>query len=179
MSLVRPLFGGLLASLLLFSAARAQDIIRQELRFSDGLTPFHGTLGEDDRLGASLALTADLDGDGIDDLVDVCPDPNQRMLLTLSDADGNERTYTVPVGWTEAVALDGPPGIRTLDLRTLDSQPGFLSTATVVESPGFDPRRTVSLSVSLGGSGALDNLRYDPRPEHDDSRGNSPHARAR
>ena len=84
--------------------------------------------------------------------------------MTLTDSGGNTRVYTVPSGWTEDVAVDGPPGFRTLDLTTLADQQGFMATATAVEDVGFNPAAVVMLDIHLGGSAALDNLIYDPHP---------------
>ena len=88
----------------------------------------------------------------------------QDAGVTLMDSDGNARTYTVPAGWTEDIALDGPPGFRTLDLTTLSDQPGFLTAATALQDEGFDAEAVIAMEIRLGGSGALDDLIYDPYP---------------
>ncbi len=96
------------------------------------------------------------------DLVDICPDPAQGVEVVLEDTNGRRRRFTVPDGWTEDIALDGPPGFRTLGLFTLADQPGFASTAFASEDPGFDPLGVLSLRVHLGGSGAVDKLIFAP-----------------
>jgi hypothetical protein len=121
---------------------------------------------DDDRFGGDFVFT--FKGLEVEllaiDLIDVCPIPNQTVVLTLLDAGGRTRVYTVPSGWTEDVAMDGPPGVRTLDLTTLADQPGFQSTASAVEDEGFQPAAVVLLEVHLQGSGAVDQLVYDPHP---------------
>lgn len=82
--------------------------------------------------------------------------------VVLVDSSGRTRTYSIPAGWTEELSLDGGPGFRTLDLTTLDAQPGFQSSATAAESPGFRPEGVVRIEVTLNGSGALDNLCWRP-----------------
>ncbi|MCI0636622.1 MAG: WD40 repeat domain-containing protein, partial [Actinobacteria bacterium] len=56
----------------------------------------------------------------------------------------------------------GPPGTGTLDLTTLAPQPGFLSVATASEQAGFDADHVVRLVVTLGSSGAVDDLTWSP-----------------
>ncbi len=90
------------------------------------------------------------------DLIDICP--GNAATVTMTDDEGRIRFYDVPTGWTTDINLDGPPGFGTLDLTTLDPQPGFKATATATEDPGFDPTTVVSLSVFFTGSGAVDNL---------------------
>ncbi len=99
------------------------------------------------------------------DLVDIDLGTAQSASVTLSNANGWQRFFSIPMGWTGDIALDGPPGFRTLDLTTLDPQPGFVSTATAVQGSGFDPRAVVQIDVHLGSSGAVDNLRWDPHPD--------------
>jgi hypothetical protein len=91
------------------------------------------------------------------DLVDVDSASNEGVVLVLTDFSALTRTYTVPADWTGDLTLF-QPGVGTLDLQTLAAQPGFNSIATVAEDPGFDPSAVVSMTVTLGGSGALDNL---------------------
>ena len=55
---------------------------------------------------------------------------------------------------------DGTPGWRTLDLTTLAPQPVFQASATALEDAGFESARAVSVEVTLGGSGAIDDLRW-------------------
>jgi len=87
-----------------------------------------------------------------------------KAHVVLFDGAGRERTYRVPGGWTGDLVADGAPGYRTLDLRTLDPQRGFAALATAVEDPGFDARDVLVLELFLHGSGALDNVRWDPHP---------------
>jgi hypothetical protein len=93
-------------------------------------------------------------------LVDIDDGAGQASSVTLTDSAGRTRTYTVPAEWTEDVLVDGPPGWRTLDLTTLDPQPGFASTATAQQEPGFDGFQVVRIVVHLGSSGALDDLAF-------------------
>lgn len=92
------------------------------------------------------------------DLLDIDNHPGEGAVLTLTDFSALTRTYTVPADWTGDLTLI-QPGVGTLDLQTLFNQGGFNSTtATAAEDPGFDASAVVSLSVAMGGSGALDNL---------------------
>ena len=122
---------------------------------------------DDDALGGDFVIT--FQGLEVElrsiDLIDLCPGIGQEADVTLTDSSGNQRRYAVPAGWTEDVAMDGPPGFGTLDLTTLADQPGFVSTATATEDAGFDPAAVVMLDIRLGGSGAVDNLVYDPHPD--------------
>lgn len=95
-------------------------------------------------------------------LVDIDLGSSQASSLTLSDEQGRTRAYSVPPRWTTDLIHDGPPGLGTLDLTTLDPQPGHLSTATASEQAGFDASRVRRLVVVLGSSGALDDLRWSP-----------------
>ena len=98
------------------------------------------------------------------DLIDI-DSPRQGAVVAMVDAEGRARVYDVPAGWTGDVASDeGTPGFGTLDLETLEDQPGFESTATATEDDGFDPDRVVRLEVSFEGSGATDNLVFCPTP---------------
>lgn len=94
------------------------------------------------------------------DLVDIDMGAGTGTRVELFDAEGRARTFSVPLGWTGDLVSNGPPGVRTLDLASLDPQPGFSSTATAVEDPGFDPGRVAWMRVRLGGSGAIDNLTF-------------------
>jgi len=99
------------------------------------------------------------------DLIDIDPGSGQMASVRLHDSSNRVRTYSVPSGWTEDRVTHGPPGYRTLDLTRVDPQPGFQATATAFDVPGFDPAAVVRLEVTLGSSGALDNLCWDPHPE--------------
>lgn len=86
---------------------------------------------------------------------------DSAWTVVLSDGLANQRTYTVPPGWTGDLVTDGPmAGKRLLDLTTLEEQAGFASTATATEDMGFDPTLVVLIQVVIGGSGAVDDLSY-------------------
>lgn len=91
------------------------------------------------------------------DLIDV-DGAGGGVKIFLTDVLGNGRIFSVPNGWTEDIAVDGPPGYRTLDLTSLLPQPGFASTATATSDPDFIPGEVVRMEVVLIGSGAIDNL---------------------
>jgi hypothetical protein len=92
------------------------------------------------------------------DLIDMDNRPVEGATILMTDFFGLTRTYTVPPDWTGDLNL-AQPGVGTLDLTTLAPQPGpFSGNATAVEDPGFDGFGVVSISVHIGGSGALDNL---------------------
>ncbi len=94
------------------------------------------------------------------DLVNIDDEGQGGAVVTLTDVLDRQRTYTVPRGWTEDITRQGPPGARTLDLTTLDPQPGFLAVASASEEPGYIPGEVVRLEVELGGEGAVDALRF-------------------
>ena len=99
------------------------------------------------------------------DLIDVCPgQPLQDVSLTLLDEAGNARDYFVPGGWTSDRFAEGPPGYGTLDLTTLEDQPGHVATASAAEDREFDANGVVRLEVRFSSSGAIDNLALDPDP---------------
>ena len=85
---------------------------------------------------------------------------NQGVSVVLTDCEARTRTYTVPGGFTEDIASQGPPGYRVLDLTTLASQAGFAATAT--EMADFDPQCVVKMTVTVASSAGLDNLEYCP-----------------
>lgn len=95
------------------------------------------------------------------DLVDIDGGADEASSVTLTDLLGGRRVFAVPPGWTGDL-LAGQPGVLTLDLTTLDVQPGFASDATAFEDPGFRASQVVSLDVHLGSSGALDDLVWCP-----------------
>ncbi len=97
------------------------------------------------------------------DLIDIDSGASESSAVILTDAWGRARTYAVPRGWTGDRSTDGTSGVGTLDLATLDPQPGFLAPATASETPGFAQDRVVQIEVRLGGSGAVDALRWCPR----------------
>ncbi len=103
------------------------------------------------------------------DLIDV--DDNCRYLtVVLTDENGNERMYEVPAGWTNDVTWD-TKGWHTLDLTDLYDQPGDIGTyewTAAWEDYWFDPHRVIQLEITLDGSAAIDNLRFNkyiPIPE--------------
>jgi hypothetical protein len=79
------------------------------------------------------------------------------MIVTLTDFGNLTRVYSVPQDWTGDIT-ESEPGVGTLDLQSLLAQPGFNSTATVVEDLGFLPNAVIAITVENGGSGGLDNL---------------------
>jgi hypothetical protein len=98
------------------------------------------------------------------ELIDIDPGAAVTTVVTLRDDAGRTRVYDVPPGFTEDRVNDGGSGIRVLRLDTLAPQPGFATTATAAEMPGFLSGRVVRIEVELGGSGAVDDLTYDPYP---------------
>ncbi len=111
----------------------------------------------DDEDGGALFFdfdTSDVDVLSID-LIDIdLPAPTQNASVVLTDHNGKTRTYSVPAGWT------GNGGVGTLDLQTLAPQPGVSSTATATQQPGFDATNVGQVKVTLGSSGAVDNLSF-------------------
>jgi len=93
-------------------------------------------------------------------LIDIDIGSPAGASVVLIDVLDHRRTFTVPPGWTEDVQRDGQGPQRILDLTTLDPQPGFLVTATAAEDPGYIPGEVVRLEVTLGGSGAVDDLDF-------------------
>jgi hypothetical protein len=94
------------------------------------------------------------------DLVDIDSGAREASAVVLRDDAGRLRTYSVPRGWTGDRLVDGTSGVRTLDLTTLAPQPGFQAEAPAGETPGFAPERVVRIEMRLGGSGAVDDLRW-------------------
>ena len=86
---------------------------------------------------------------------------DRGAIVSLFDEMNRTRTYTVPPGWTGTF---GVPGVRTLDLTTLDPQSGAgPRSATASETPGFVPTRVVRMEIELFNGGAIDDLRFDPQ----------------
>lgn len=98
-------------------------------------------------------------------LVDIDPGPgDQSADVRLVDSAGRVRTYSLPSGWTSDVAVTGT-GFATLNLATLDPQPGFQATAIASQDPDFDDQDVLRFEVQFNGSGAIDDLAYsDPTP---------------
>jgi hypothetical protein len=92
------------------------------------------------------------------DLIDIDLGSPNGATVILTDVLDHTRVFSVPAGWTEDITREGPPGVRTLDLTTLDPQPGFLGQATVNEMQRYVPGEVVRMEVVLGGSGAVDNI---------------------
>lgn len=103
------------------------------------------------------------------DLIDVNGGVN--VIVTLTDAGGDQRVYDVPTKWTTdlTVALNG---WQTLDLTTLLPQPSEVNAiggdaVVTLNDPGFDPQDVIQLDVAIVGSspsGALDNIVFIPEP---------------
>jgi hypothetical protein len=98
------------------------------------------------------------------ELIDQDTGLGHGSTVKLTDAAGKTRTYDVPPGFTEDRNVTGLGGVRTLRLDTLAPQPGYTATATASEMPGFADAQVVKLEVTLSGSGAIDDLVYDPFP---------------
>jgi len=92
-------------------------------------------------------------------LVDIDSGANEATIVVQTDLVGRRRVHTVPPNWTGDI-LQGGFGHRTLDLTSLDPQPGYASVATAVEDAGFEPGAVRDLEVQLGGSGAVDDLHW-------------------
>ncbi len=97
-------------------------------------------------------------------LVDV-DDGTAGQAVHLINANGEERYYECPGGWTTDIEADGPPGYGVLDLTTLDSQPGYETDAWVCETANFDPTKVVRIEVCFAGSGGIANLSVCPKGE--------------
>jgi len=96
-------------------------------------------------------------------LIDIDAGADELSFVVLTDAEDRTRTYTVPPDWTGDLLTNGA-GKRTLDLRTLDLQPGLFSTVTATEASGFDLATVTRIEVRLGSSGGVDELRWCPSP---------------
>lgn len=92
--------------------------------------------------------------------IDIDNGSGEATLVTQTDGAGRKRVHTVPANWTGDI-LTGGDGQGTLDLSSLAPQPGWSSTATAAEGPGFDPTNVVRLEVKLGSSGAVDDLCFE------------------
>ncbi len=91
------------------------------------------------------------------DLIDQCPQ-GALSEVRLKDEAGNRRDYLVPPGWTNDLFAVGAPGAQTLNLQTMDPQPGVQAVATMRQDDGFNSERVVAINVRFLGSGAVDNL---------------------
>lgn len=97
------------------------------------------------------------------DLIDI--DRHGAADVILEDGSGYIRTYNVGSSWTHDIFADGPAGWDTLDLTSLVPQVGEGGgTATAWQDPLFDSSNVVRLTISLGGSAAIDNLVFIPAP---------------
>ncbi len=82
-------------------------------------------------------------------------------LLTLTDIAGRTRSYSVPENWTnEFPTLNGFGTLLLTDLLPQSGE-GTGSDATAVEDAGFNDVAVVQLTVSLTGSGGIDDLVLD------------------
>lgn len=91
------------------------------------------------------------------DLIDVDAAANEGVQITLTDAGGNQRVYTVPANWTGDLTL-AQPGVGTLDLTTMAAQAGFASMATATEDAGYDGSSVVAMEIETAGSLGVDNF---------------------
>jgi len=98
------------------------------------------------------------------ELIDHDSGADGATTVVLLDEAGLRRTYDVPPGFTGDRTLDPLAGLRVLRLDTLAPQVGHAATATAAQLTGFDENRVVRIEVELGGSGALDDLTFDPYP---------------
>lgn len=94
-------------------------------------------------------------------LIDIDQGSGEMTLVVQIDHNGRRRTHVVPPDWTGDISLGGT-GRLALDLKSLDPQPGYLSTATASEEAGFQASSVVTLEVHLGASGAVDDLCLGP-----------------
>jgi len=119
----------------------------------------------DDHAGGLLTFAFDTRAEALSlDLIDIDLSAPGGASVALFDELDRSRLYTVSPGFTEDLLDDGPPAWRTLDLTSLDPQPGFTASASAVESAGFDPTQVVRIEVTLQGSGAVDNLKFVRQP---------------
>lgn len=93
-------------------------------------------------------------------LVDIDQGAPRASRVILTDVLGRKRTYLVPGGWTGDIVVDGPPGNRVLDLTSLSPQPGLMGSTTVTQDLDYIPGEVVHMEIELGGSGAIDDLRF-------------------
>ena len=98
------------------------------------------------------------------DLVDI--DSSVMITVTLTDGEGDTRTYDVPNGWTfDIQANPASDGFATLDLTSLAPQAGETAVlATATEDASFDLAGVVSMEVASTGSFAVDNVKFVPTP---------------
>jgi hypothetical protein len=104
-------------------------------------------------------------------LIDVDEEESVGVTVTLTDKNGFTRVYTVPIGWTEDLLNDGPPGFGVLDLTDTNPQAGYdppgpitAPDATCVSNPNFDQDEVVNMTIDLGGAQAVDNICFCPYP---------------
>jgi hypothetical protein len=91
--------------------------------------------------------------------------------LVLTDGNGRQRTYTVPVGWTGEVSDLSPDlGKGVLSLAKTKEQPGpgpggpAMMTVPTGPNKFFDPHDVRKLEVTFYGDGAVDDLVFCPTP---------------
>lgn len=95
------------------------------------------------------------------DLIDLDVGEDSGATIVMIDLGGRARIYNIPAGFTEDRVNTTGSGMRTLNLQTLEPQPGFLSTATASQQSGFQANRVFRMFVFYRGSGAMDNLAFD------------------
>jgi len=90
------------------------------------------------------------------DLIDF--NGSSASVFTLTDSEGDTRSFFVPNDWTGEPGAGGADGFGTL-MFDQNNQAGFMGNiATFVDSGAFDLDGVVSADFDLGGSAALDNL---------------------
>lgn len=103
------------------------------------------------------------------DLVDI--DRGVHVELILTDHDGRQRMYEVPMDWTTDIRT-APKGYHTLSLETLFPQPAEPNAsggdATASQDAGFNDFQVARLDVRILGSSpsaGIDNLVFEiPEP---------------
>ncbi len=98
------------------------------------------------------------------DLVDI--DRSVTITVTLTDGEGDTRTYNVPNGWTfDIQANPASNGFATLDLTSLSPQIGETAKVTsATQDANFDLAGVVRMEVASTGSFAVDNVKFVPTP---------------
>jgi len=126
-----------------------------------------------------VAALGDVDGNGVGDLAVGAPSDDDggtskgAVWILFLDADGSvaseQKSSALAGGLVGPLRFGENFGLALAALGDLDGngvpdlpQPGFASSATAVEDPGFRADQVVTLAVHLGGSGAVDELCWRP-----------------